>query len=58
MSMSIIQVAAARQPPQAQHVILLLPCLINNIFFVICFVLIQALLKTLTSHSVTIDTTG
>ena len=42
----------------AQHVILLLPNLIDNIYFVICIGLIQSYFKTLTSYSVTIDTTG
>ena len=41
----------------AQRVILLLPSLINNIYFVICIELIQSYLR-LTSHSVTLSTSG
>ena len=41
----------------AQRVILLLPSLIDNIYIVICVGLIQSDFR-LTSHSVTIDTSG
>ena len=41
----------------AQRVLLLLPSLIDNIYFVNCIRLIQSYLR-LTSHSVTIDTSG